>query len=99
MSLPTRMRMFNIYGEELGNCSVNAGWWVDENGLYKILVEEFPSVVFDRPNVAYVEVYDFTFWIEMIQDFRKAERDDVLKVLGHIITISNEEYSRNKNVA
>ncbi len=94
MSLPTYMRMFNIYGEELGNSFANAGWWVDENGLYKILVEEFPSVVFDKPNVAYVEVYGFTFWMEMIEDFHLYGREETIRFLRHVIENDDKEYKK-----
>lgn len=92
MSLPTRMVMYNIYGEKQGDCFANAGWWVDENGLYRILVTNFPTVVFDKPNVAYVGVYGFTFFIEMLYDFWVSPRDDVIAILKHIIDTRNEEY-------
>lgn len=98
MSLPTYMVMYNIYGDRMGDSFANAGWRVDARRLYDILVPEFPSVVFSKPNVAYVKLYGFTFFIDMLLDFRNSPKEDVIKVLQHIIDTNNAEYRANKTI-
>jgi hypothetical protein len=72
MSLPNRANFYNIYGDLIGDCFVNIGWWIDNRGLARIIVEQLPSAAMTNPKVHYVELYEFSFPIEMVIDMRSA---------------------------
>ena len=80
MSLPDKARFFNIYGDLIGSVSVNCGWWISGPGILRCM-KKFPKTVFENPEIHYVELYDLSFPIEMVEDLVCSPDEDAITFL------------------
>jgi hypothetical protein len=94
MSLPSKAEFFNIYGDLIGECFVNIGWFVTDRALVQVIVQELPSAAIMNPRVHYVELYGFSFPIDMVLDMRSAglEASEILLSEFKFVKNADDEY-------
>lgn len=98
MSLPETAIFEDIYGNIKGTCSVNVGWWLTSPSLSRVILKDLPTIALTRPDIHVVRLYGFSFFTEMIEDFRKSDSDEVEFVLTHMIEEDTKEYRlQNQN--
>ena len=86
MSLPTYAQYYNIYGDKIGDSFVNIGWFISEIALFRVLTNELPQNVYTDPRIHYMEIYGFTFPIEMVCDLKRSSPEDGVRFLEDVLT-------------
>lgn len=84
MSLPSRAMFYNIYDELIGSSFINVGWCITSRSVLGVIRENFPKKVFDDPRIHYVEMYDYTFPMDMICDLLIGDEHECLELLDAI---------------
>lgn len=91
MSLPETAIFEDIYGNVKGTCFINVGWFLQPKSLCCVLLNDLPSVALNRPDIHVVRLYGYSFFVEMILDFRQADRTDVDNFLEKLLEIDDME--------
>lgn len=93
MSLPSKIIFYDIYDNRVGYVFCNCGWWVDTRSLFGCFDDQFDreedaeKFIYFLKNSHSLELYDFTFFSEMILDYVKSERpqrEELIKIFGEI---------------
>ncbi|UTS52153.1 hypothetical protein [Synechococcus phage BUCT-ZZ01] len=81
MSLPSAISFYDLYDEKVGTLFCNCGWYVSVDALFRCFEDPFFDDNGDEfikllKNSYSLELYDFTFFSEMILDYVKLVKQD-----------------------